>query len=81
MLAGIDFYLGPSKEIVFAGSAEPFLPILRAHYLPRAVAGVSADRPAIGGKPTAYVCQNFTCKHPVTEPQQFAGQLSGETGT
>src|SRR5213592_615250 len=29
----------------------------------------------IEGKPAAYVCENFTCKAPVTEPQQLAKLL------
>jgi uncharacterized protein len=29
----------------------------------------------IDGKPAAYVCENFTCKAPVTNPEQLAGLL------
>jgi uncharacterized protein YyaL (SSP411 family) len=29
----------------------------------------------VDGKPAAYVCQNFTCKAPVTDPKQLAGLL------
>ena len=36
-----------------------------------------ADRPLIGGRPTAYVCQHFVCKLPVTTAADLAGQLSG----
>ena len=28
-------------------------------------------RPMIDGKPTAYVCENFTCKQPVTDVAAF----------
>ena len=34
-------------------------------------------REAIGGRPTAYVCQNYVCQLPVTEPQALANQLIG----
>jgi hypothetical protein len=34
-----------------------------------------ADRPQLGGKPTAYVCERFTCRLPVTEPGALAGQI------
>ena len=43
-------------------SAERLIPLL-------------ADRPTQGGKPTAYVCQNFTCNLPVTDPTALAAQL------
>ena len=36
-----------------------------------------AERPEQAGKPTAYVCQQFTCQLPVTDPQALAEQLGG----
>src|SRR5207253_6905523 len=80
MLAAVDFYVGPSKEIAIVGDAAPFLPILRSRYLPRAVVAMHGplmnDRPMIAGKPTAYVCENFACKQPVTDAADFDGQVS-----
>jgi uncharacterized protein len=35
-----------------------------------------ADRTALGGRATAYVCEHFVCKLPVTEPQELAAQLA-----
>jgi uncharacterized protein YyaL (SSP411 family) len=29
----------------------------------------------VDGKPAAYVCENFTCKAPVTDPKALAGLL------
>ncbi len=76
MLAAADFHLGPSKEVAIVGEPDAFLAILRRQYLPRTVvAAGSGDRiallrgrPLVDGKPTAYVCENFTCKQPVTDP-------------
>jgi len=78
-LAAVDFYLGPSKEIAIIGDPREFLPTLRKRYLPRAVfAGGSGgdiallqERPMVDGKPTVYVCENFACKQPVTDPAVF----------
>ncbi|HEY6639009.1 MAG TPA: thioredoxin domain-containing protein [Solirubrobacterales bacterium] len=33
------------------------------------------ERPAVEGKPAAYICEHFTCKAPVTEPQELAAAL------
>ncbi|MGY1584424.1 thioredoxin domain-containing protein [Streptomyces sp. MN13] len=36
-----------------------------------------ADRPLMGGEPTAYVCRNFTCDAPTTDPERLRLALSG----
>src|SRR5688500_3829962 len=38
------------------------------------------DRTAVGGRATAYVCENYTCLRPVVTPEELAAQLSGENG-
>jgi uncharacterized protein YyaL (SSP411 family) len=35
-----------------------------------------ADRPVLGGRATAYVCEHFVCQRPVTEPADLAAQLA-----
>jgi uncharacterized protein YyaL (SSP411 family) len=84
MLSAVDFYVGPSKEIAIVGNPDTFLPLLRQRYLPRTVVAAGApdriallrDRPMIDGKPTAYVCENFTCKQPVTDVAALEEQLN-----
>jgi len=83
MLAAVDFYLGPSKEIALVGEPDKFLSVLRSRYMPRAVVAAGSDdrvpllrdRPRLNGQPTAYVCENFTCKQPVADTAGFEKQL------
>jgi len=37
--------------------------------------GLMEDREARGGAPTAYVCRNYACDEPVTEPAALGDQL------
>ena len=63
--------------------------VVRARFLPNAVLAVAdprprrptgaiallRDRPQVDGLPTAYVCQRFACRLPVTPPEDLAEQL------
>jgi uncharacterized protein YyaL (SSP411 family) len=31
----------------------------------------------VGGEPTAYVCRNFTCDAPTTDPDRLRAALNG----
>ncbi|MFE0854956.1 thioredoxin domain-containing protein [Streptomyces mutabilis] len=35
-----------------------------------------ADRPLVGGAPAAYVCRNFTCDAPTTDPERLRASLN-----
>lgn len=52
----------PNKVMADAETAEPDLPLLRG-------------RAPIDGKATAYVCRNYVCNQPVTDPAELASQL------
>lgn len=70
-------------------SLGPFLSIYRKAYRPFTVlaanyadlaskSGLPAildDRPTLNGLPTAYVCQSFSCRAPVSKPRDFEEQL------
>jgi len=70
------------------GDPAPLVETAFARYMPnRLVVGAPAgspgaaglpllaDRPAVDGKATAYVCRHFVCQLPVTEPAALAAQL------
>jgi uncharacterized protein YyaL (SSP411 family) len=86
MLAAMDFHIGPSREIAIVGDVKAFLPVLRNRYQPRTVCAAGSDlripllkeRPMLDGKPTAYVCENYACQQPATDPAEFEKQLNQE---
>jgi uncharacterized protein YyaL (SSP411 family) len=43
---------------------------------PSSAPALLQDRHLVEQQPTAYICQNFTCKLPVTDPADFAHQLN-----
>ncbi len=85
-MVGLDFFLGPTHEIVIAGEAQSkgtraMLRALSDGFRPRQVvvhrppgetqilvlAPYTKAQVPMGGKPTAYVCENFACQAPVTD--------------
>ena len=40
-----------------------------------ALSPLLAERPLVDGRPTAYVCEHFACRAPVTTPEALAAQL------
>jgi uncharacterized protein YyaL (SSP411 family) len=72
-----------------ADGTRALLDVVRSRYLPWAVVALAkpgdeqaaevipllAERGEVGGKPAAYVCQNYACELPVTDPDGFRAQL------
>ena len=89
LLSALDFYLSPQMQIAIVGGPEEedTQRMVRAvfdRYLPNAVVAVGeadsapllAGRARTDGRVTAYVCEHFACKLPVTGVDELAEQLS-----
>jgi uncharacterized protein YyaL (SSP411 family) len=87
LLRAIDFHLCPTKEVALVGKdLSELATVVRGEFRPHLVlAGGSAgssvppllrDRGEVGGQSTAYVCESFTCKAPVTDPKALQQALS-----
>jgi uncharacterized protein len=83
ILQAIDFYLAPVREVAIAGDSAELAQVVRGAYRPHVVlAGGVPDgvpllegRGPVDGRPAAYVCEHFTCRAPVTDPDALAAAL------
>ncbi len=84
LLQALAWAIGPAREVAIVGpSPEALLAEVHATYRPRiALAGGAGDVPLlegrepIDGRATAYVCERFACRLPVTAPADLARELS-----
>ncbi len=89
-LSALDFALGQPKEIAIVGGddAQKLLDVVFGEYRPNQVVAWARNvesspipllegRTPLRGRAAAYVCQNFVCQMPVTEPEALAKQLPG----
>lgn len=92
-LGALDFHLSSPFEIVLIGPKQQVETSsmqreIWLRYLPNKVLAQTESpndefpllkgRTMIDGKPTAYVCQNYTCQQPVTTADELAAQLTRE---
>ena len=80
MLVALGFARGKPREIVLSGPRnEAILTAIRRHFLPGSVIlganEVSRPMPAIDGRSTVYVCENYACRLPVSDPESLEQQL------
>ncbi len=85
MLAACDWLKGPAREVVIAGpDPAALLATLRASFVPNKVVALADGKSklpllegkvALQGKAAAYVCENMSCKAPVTDPAALAEAL------
>jgi hypothetical protein len=59
----------PNKVVIFRpeGLGEPDI---------EAISALAGSRSCIDGRATAYVCSNFTCRLPTTDPEQMMALLN-----
>jgi uncharacterized protein YyaL (SSP411 family) len=78
-LAAFDLVVGGMSEIVVTGDRPDLLAEARRRYLPCAVvvSGERFDSPIWADRDDdrAYVCRNYTCGLPATDPAALAAQL------
>jgi uncharacterized protein YyaL (SSP411 family) len=86
LLHALDFHLSPTRELALVGAdLTDLTAVVRERSRPHLVlAGgpegsseppLLADRTTVDGRPAAYICQNFTCRLPVTDPTELKRQL------
>jgi uncharacterized protein len=86
LLRALDLHLSPTKEVALVGDdLAELASVIRSAFRPHLVLAGGPEgsstppllesRTAIEGKPTAYVCENFTCQAPTTDPKQLVELL------
>jgi uncharacterized protein YyaL (SSP411 family) len=78
MLVALIRHITPPQQIVLAGDEiVPFLDALRTRFLPHHTllksgdVPAAADMPPVDGRAVAYLCENFACRMPTTDPAQL----------
>jgi uncharacterized protein YyaL (SSP411 family) len=72
LLAEVHRHFVPDKILLLADGGES------QRYLEEKLEALRGMKP-VGGKPAAYVCENFTCRAPVTDPAELSKLLGGSS--
>jgi hypothetical protein len=86
MLRALDFHLSPTHEVALAGDdLSELAAVVREKHRPHLVLAGGPEgtteppllegRATVDGKSAAYICENFTCQLPVTNPEELKRQL------
>jgi hypothetical protein len=91
LLQAMRFHFGPRREVALVGDTlDELLAVVRGRFRPTTV--VAAMQPGdtaaqdavpllrgrdpVDGRPAAYVCRNFACRMPTSEPGVLETELS-----
>jgi hypothetical protein len=74
MLKALRGRYTPNKVVVFRPMGDESPAVAE-------IAPYTANQRSLGGQATAYVCRNFTCKAPTTDPAKMLASLSSERET
>jgi uncharacterized protein len=88
LLCAVDLLVGPTKELAVTDGPghERLLEVARRSYQPRlvvlkvteavhAVAPWTGEHADVDGQAAAYLCEDFACRQPVTEPEELERML------
>jgi uncharacterized protein YyaL (SSP411 family) len=87
LLGALERLVTPPLEVALIGDAEGLRGEVYARLLPASVVvsappgtggdltPLLADRKLLNGKPTAYVCEHYACRQPVTTSQELREQI------
>jgi hypothetical protein len=89
LAAAMELVVGPMREVAIAGESHAeetraLVAVVNRRFDPLRVLAWGAagavpllnDRPAVDGKPTAYVCRGFVCRAPVNEASALEREIS-----
>ena len=95
MLTAVAGELASSREVAIAGDpaapeTQALVRVLRELYLPGValaagrndaggLIGLMSGKTALAGRPSVYVCENFSCRAPVHTPDALRGLLVGQS--
>jgi uncharacterized protein YyaL (SSP411 family) len=86
LLLALDFHLAETRELALVGERlDDLAAVARARFRPHLVIAGGPEgtevpelmlgRAEVGGRPSAYLCENFTCRMPVTDPEALREEL------